>query len=44
MKGSCGWKKYSTCLRLMAPNPALGVVFHWLGGFAAGTFYVPIDT
>src|SRR5580658_51972 len=25
----------------MPPNPALGVVFHWLGGFAAGTFYVP---
>src|SRR5271169_959384 len=25
----------------MPPNPALGVLFHWLGGFAAGTFYVP---
>ncbi len=25
----------------MTPNPALGVVFHWLGGLAAGSFYVP---
>ncbi len=25
----------------MNPNPALGVVFHWLGGLAAGSFYVP---
>jgi L-rhamnose-H+ transport protein len=23
------------------PNPALGVVFHWLGGLASGSFYVP---
>jgi L-rhamnose-H+ transport protein len=25
----------------MAPNPILGVFFHWLGGFASGSFYVP---
>lgn len=25
----------------MAPNPALGVVYHWLGGLASGSFYVP---
>ncbi len=25
----------------MTPNPALGVVLHWLGGFASGSFYVP---
>jgi L-rhamnose-H+ transport protein len=25
----------------MTPNPFLGVVFHWLGGLAAGSFYVP---
>ncbi len=25
----------------MAANPFLGVVFHWLGGLAAGSFYVP---
>jgi L-rhamnose-H+ transport protein len=25
----------------MTPNPALGVLFHWLGGLAAGSFYVP---
>lgn len=25
----------------MAPNPFIGVVFHWLGGLAAGSFYVP---
>jgi L-rhamnose-H+ transport protein len=25
----------------MTPNPFLGVVFHWLGGFASGSFYVP---
>lgn len=25
----------------MDGNPALGVVFHWLGGFASASFYVP---
>ena len=25
----------------MVPNPALGVLFHWLGGLASGSFYVP---
>src|SRR5215472_4579244 len=25
----------------MGPNPAIGVVFHWLGGLASGSFYVP---
>ncbi len=25
----------------MNPNPFLGVIFHWLGGFASGSFYVP---
>jgi len=25
----------------MLPNPILGVVFHWLGGLASGSFYVP---
>ena len=25
----------------MTPNPLLGVLFHWLGGFASGSFYVP---
>jgi L-rhamnose-H+ transport protein len=25
----------------MAPNPFLGVLFHWLGGLASGSFYVP---
>lgn len=25
----------------MEPNPLLGVVYHWLGGFASGSFYVP---
>ncbi len=25
----------------MVSNPFLGVVFHWLGGLAAGSFYVP---
>ena len=25
----------------MNPNPILGVIFHWLGGFASGSFYVP---
>jgi len=25
----------------MAANPGLGVVFHWLGGLASGSFYVP---
>ena len=25
----------------MNANPFLGVFFHWLGGLAAGSFYVP---
>ena len=25
----------------MAANPALGVVFHWIGGLASASFYVP---
>ena len=25
----------------MNPNPAIGVLFHWLGGLASGSFYVP---
>ncbi len=25
----------------MNPNPFLGVLFHWLGGLASGSFYVP---
>src|SRR3954466_10816560 len=25
----------------MNPNPLLGVVLHWLGGLASGSFYVP---
>src|SRR5437763_17125790 len=25
----------------MMPNPALGVGYHWLGGLASGSFYVP---
>ena len=25
----------------MGPNPLLGVFFHWLGGLASGSFYVP---
>src|SRR5258707_8427534 len=25
----------------MASNPALGVILHWLGGLASGSFYVP---
>ncbi len=25
----------------MNDNPFVGVLFHWLGGFASGSFYVP---
>ena len=25
----------------MTPNPFLGIFFHWLGGLASGSFYVP---
>ena len=25
----------------MAANPVIGVVYHWLGGLASGSFYVP---
>jgi L-rhamnose-H+ transport protein len=26
---------------MVDPNPLLGVVYHWLGGLASGSFYVP---
>src|SRR5580704_10265324 len=39
------WKKSFTCKfgleDRMNPNPALGVFFHWLGGLASASFYVP---
>ena len=25
----------------MAPNPFLGVIFHWIGGLASASFYIP---
>lgn len=25
----------------MAPNPTFGVLFHWIGGIAAASFYIP---
>ena len=25
----------------MLPNPFLGMIFHWMGGLAAASFYVP---
>jgi L-rhamnose-H+ transport protein len=25
----------------VAPNPVLGIVFHWIGGLAAASFYIP---
>lgn len=25
----------------MSPNPILGIVFHWIGGLAAASFYIP---
>ena len=25
----------------MDPNPFLGVFYHWLGGLAAASFYIP---
>ena len=25
----------------MAPNPTLGILFHWIGGLAAASFYIP---
>jgi L-rhamnose-H+ transport protein len=25
----------------MNPNPVIGVIYHWLGGLASGSFYVP---
>src|SRR5271156_2731036 len=25
----------------MAPNPFLGVLFHWIGGLASASFYIP---
>src|SRR6266498_3545914 len=39
------WKKFFTSTEglnsTMAANPAVGVVYHWLGGLASGSFYVP---
>src|SRR5438445_12740553 len=31
----------SNSRRRMIPNPLLGVFFHWLGGLASASFYVP---
>ena len=28
-------------MAIIGPNPLLGVLFHWLGGLASGSFYVP---
>jgi L-rhamnose-H+ transport protein len=25
----------------MGPNPFIGVIYHWIGGLAAGSFYIP---
>ena len=25
----------------MTPNPFLGLIFHWIGGFASASFYIP---
>jgi len=42
MPGGGRYNKQSVFDRnIMTPNPAFGVVFHWLGGLAAGSFYVP---
>ena len=37
------WKKSFTCNSdsRNSMNPALGVFFHWLGGLASASFYVP---
>src|SRR6476661_5454385 len=32
---------FALLLGNMSPNPLLGVIFHWLGGLASGSFYVP---
>lgn len=38
-----GPKHWATAARnqMIAANPPLGVLFHWLGGLASGSFYVP---
>ena len=25
----------------MTPNPFIGLIYHWIGGFASGSFYIP---
>ena len=32
---------FALLFKNMTPNPLLGVIFHWLGGLASGSFYVP---
>ena len=27
--------------RIVTPNPFLGLIFHWIGGFASASFYIP---
>jgi L-rhamnose-H+ transport protein len=39
--GWCGTPYNTQFAFLMNPNPVLGVFFHWLGGLASGSFYVP---
>ena len=36
-----GNEQNEPAFRNMTPNPVLGVFFHWLGGLAAASFYVP---
>src|SRR5689334_3703853 len=40
--GAAASPTYNTQFALiMNSNPLLGVIFHWLGGLASGSFYVP---
>ena len=35
------WRAFGKGLLALTPNPLIGVVYHWLGGLASGSFYVP---
>jgi L-rhamnose-H+ transport protein len=39
--GIVGGITFLILLQAANMNPVLGVIFHWIGGFASGSFYVP---
>jgi len=41
MSSNTSARRFPNATDTVTPNPFLGVFFHWLGGLASGSFYVP---